>query len=338
MDSEKFDRLELGQSQFELIEFALIRHLKDGSVVNGRYGVNVAKVREVVRMPKINKLSSRIDGVAGVFELRGVPIPAINLAMVLGDEKAPIDDTQQIIVTEFSRKRAGFIVSSTQRIRRVAWDKVLPPTADSGTCINGMAFVENNEFLFILDLEKILIEIENKSRDFFGGAITPLGRNQTNLEGLNTSFVPSRSNQNKGLDHVPGSRGKLLLVDDSNLILSTCQRALESLGFSITLAKDGQLAREFLERAALEDSSKPPVDVIVTDVEMPRMDGLTLTKWIREASAFSGMPVILHTSLSGRSNQQAGISVGANGYVIKNDIKALAELLTEIIGNDEVAS
>ena len=84
-----FDRLEVGSNAFELIEFSLDRILPDGTVTTGLYGVNVAKVREVVRMPPINPLSSSIRGVAGVFELRGVPIPAINLAIALGDQKAP---------------------------------------------------------------------------------------------------------------------------------------------------------------------------------------------------------------------------------------------------------
>ena len=154
--------LEGSPAVFELIEFSLDRHLSDGRLTPGRYGVNVATVREVVRMPTINPLASSTFGVAGVFELRGIAIPAINLALALGDRVAPITADQQIIVAEFRQKRAGFIVKATQRIRRTAWDKVLPPTADKHSCISGMALVEQSEFLFILDLEKVLQEIEAK--------------------------------------------------------------------------------------------------------------------------------------------------------------------------------
>lgn len=155
---------EESSSIFELIEFSLDRKLPDGSVTIGKYGVNVSKVREVVRMPTINPLTSSIKGFAGVFELRGIPIPAINLASALGDGDAPIRKNQQIIITEFNAKRAGFIVNSTERILRISWDKVLPPTADKNTFISGMTLIENKEFLFILDLEGILDDLEVKSK------------------------------------------------------------------------------------------------------------------------------------------------------------------------------
>jgi two-component system chemotaxis response regulator CheV len=332
MKSVLHDRLTLGQNNFELIEFSLTRHLDDGTIHKGLYGVNVAKVREVVRMPKINKLSSRVDGVAGVFELRGIPIPAINLAKALGDKNAPIADTQQIIVTEFSRKRAGFIVSSTHRIRRIAWEKVLPPAADSGTCINGMTLIENNEFLFILDLEKILLDIEGKSRasSVNMSAQQHLFQQFADFSNINRMPAPQSTGSKSG---APRGRGRILLVDDSSVILTSCRKALEAIGYTVEVAKDGGAAREILESAGKKSPGKPPFDVLVSDVEMPRMDGLTLTKWIRENSKFTSLPIILHTSLSSAANQAAGMSVGANGYVIKNDIKALAELLVEIIGD-----
>lgn len=317
------DRLALGQNHFELIEFSLVRHLDDGTTLTGIYGVNVAKVREVVRMPKINKLSSRIDGVAGVFELRGIPIPAINLAKSLGDKLAPIDPSQQIIVTEFSRKRAGFIVTSTHRIRRIAWEKVLPPAADSGTCINGMTLIENSEFLFILDLEKILMDIEGRSMAHLGQAFGEPMASRGRPEGGAGSATRIAN---------PGSRGRLLLVDDSSVILNSCKKALEMAGFTVEIAKDGAAGKSTIEEAGKRSPTKRPFDAVISDVEMPRMDGLTLTKWIREKSPFSTMPVILHTSLSSANNQSAGLAVGANGYVIKNDIKTLIELLGEIIG------
>src|SRR5438132_741827 len=102
-------QLEIGGSFFELIEFSLTRRGR-GKVIRGVYGVNVAKVREVVRLPRINPLSSRVKGIAGLFELRGVPIPAVSLSVALGDEETEQTAAQQVIVTEFSSKRAGFIV------------------------------------------------------------------------------------------------------------------------------------------------------------------------------------------------------------------------------------
>jgi two-component system chemotaxis response regulator CheV len=109
------NQYEVGGNYFELIEFTLMRQLPNGNKLAGIYGINVVKVREVVHMPKINPLSSRVPGIAGIFELRGVPIPAVNLCRVLGDEASVVSPEQQIIVAEFSQKRAGFIVHGTNR-------------------------------------------------------------------------------------------------------------------------------------------------------------------------------------------------------------------------------
>src|SRR5690606_24276262 len=106
---------------------------------------------------------SQVLGVAGIFELRGVPIPAINTAQVLGDKQAPVSSSQQLIVVEFSNKRAGFIVDGTEKIRRVSWDKVLPPSSDSGSFMTGMILLDDSDFLFILDLERILDTIDRSA-------------------------------------------------------------------------------------------------------------------------------------------------------------------------------
>ena len=204
-------QLEIGGSFFELIEFSLTRRLR-GRTIKGIYGVNVAKVREVVRLPKINPLASRIKGVAGVFELRGIPIPAVHLSCALGDDEAEPKPNQQIIVTEFSQKRAGFIVDQTHRIRRVAWEKVLPPSADAGTCINGMTLIENNEFLFILDLERILITLE-----VAGGGSVPYAASPA------TGSAPAHGEP--AATHGDFGGLSVLLVDDSSFIRNGVKQA-----------------------------------------------------------------------------------------------------------------
>ena len=161
--SDDISKPMLGQNLFELVEFTLERHLGDGTVVQGIYGVGVDKVREVIKMPKINKLSTKLKGVEGVFELRGVPIPAINLGIILGDQYAPVKNSDQIVIAEFNLKRAGFIVNSTQRIKRISMDDIMPPAADAGSCIGGMSLMGQDDFLFILDIEKVIEKIEQAS-------------------------------------------------------------------------------------------------------------------------------------------------------------------------------
>ena len=307
--------LELGSSVFELIEFALSRKV-NGQMLRGIYGVNVAKVREVVRMPRINALSSRQKGIAGLFELRGIPIPAVNLAVALGDDTAEVRSNQQIIVTEFSKKRAGFIVDSTHRIRRISWDKVLPPSSDSSSCISGMTLVENNDFLFILDLEKILLTLEYGESYF-----------QSQIMATGVSSAPEGSSevvQAPVIMH--GKSPRILLIDDSAFIRNGCKQVLKKAGFQIAEAGDGVEAFQVLQ------SENHKIDLIVCDIEMPRMDGLNFTKKVREHPEFREKPIILHTSLSGKANQVAGMAAGANGYVIKNDFVSLFNLISELLG------
>ncbi len=315
-------QLEIGGSFFELIEFSLTRKVR-GKTIRGIYGVNVAKVREVVRMPKINTLASRVKGVAGVFELRGIPIPAVSLNMALGDENTEVEAGQQIIVTEFSQKRAGFIVDSTHRIRRVAWDRVLPPSADAGSCINGMTLIEDNEFLFILDLEKILMNLE------FGEEFT--ARQTKSMIAADAWTHAGQPMPGKPAAPKAPSGPVILLVDDSQFIRNGVKQAMARAGYRVLEAGDGQEALAVLEKGLAGQG--PTIELVVTDVEMPRMDGLSLTKRIREHAVLSAMPILLHTSLSGKANQAAGISVGANGYVIKNDFRSLFELMKEILGS-----
>ncbi len=308
-DDFKKMQIELGGSFFELIEFSLTRRVQ-GKTIQGNYGVNVAKVREVVRMPRINPLSSRVKGIAGIFELRGVPIPAVNLGIVLGEEDREPTSEQQIIVTEFSQKRAGFIVDATKRIRKISWEKVLPPSADAGSFISGMTLIEDKEFLFILDLERILLSLESH------GVIQ----------------APAPQETRAPLAPAPERGPRILLVEDSQFIRNGVKLALQRGGYHVTEAQDGAEALAILEKVAGNPNQE--FKVMVTDIEMPKMDGLTLTRKVREHPVLSELPVLFHTSLSGKANQAQGHAVGANGYVIKNDFSTLFELLKEICGEN----
>ena len=322
--SDLSQRLAMGMSFLELIEFSLVRQLPDGQIMTGVYGVNVAKVREVVHMPKINPLASSVDGLAGIFELRGVPIPAINLNNVLGDRLAKETQNQQIIVTEFSCKRAGFMVHNTRRIRRVSWDKVLPPSADSGSCMSGMILIEDNEFLFILDLERILYDIETKARRGPGHAQMPPVI--VNMPGFNPMGNTVERTE------PTGNAGWIMLVDDSPLMVETISKSLTQNGYRVIAAENGMTAFNILkEIAEKRHRHTKHIDCIVTDVEMPLMDGFTLTSQLRKHAAFAQIPIILHSSLSSSVTIQMAQQVGASTYVVKNDINKLLSAIKELM-------
>jgi len=343
------DRLEIGGNVFEIIEFCLKRTDEEGNVIEGKYGVNVAKVREVVRLPKINSLASRVKSIAGLFELRGVPIPAIHLASFLGEEEGGINDSMQIIVTEFSGKRAGFIVDSTKRIRRLNWEDVLPVSAEKGASLNGMTLVEDNEFLFIVDLERILASLEARmsGREYYETFENKIAPGSSAGPAPDQVLVPSAGGGGGGgvstvndmasdSAYAPGRGPKLLVVDDSKFILNGVTSVLTKLGYRIVTASDGAEGKEYLEKMISGQSSDEPVDLVVTDVEMPKMDGLSLTKWIKDQERLQTMPVVIHSSLSSKANQQAGLTLGVQGYVVKNDIKRLHGLIQEILGENYV--
>jgi two-component system chemotaxis response regulator CheV len=302
-------------SCFEVIEFSLLRNGRNGEKIQGVYGVNVAKVREVIRLPKINPLASRIEGLAGIFELRGVPIPAVNLNHILGDTDFHPQSSNQIIVTEFSGKRAGFIVHATHRIRRVTWDKVLPPSSDVGSCISGMILVENNEFLFILDLERILGDLELKAS---GGVATSSWDNYQQL--IHRS--PYRE------ENAPW----LLFVDDSKLMIDNIGTVLRKNGYKVITAENGSQAYKILLEIA--EGSHPltqKLDCIITDVEMPLMDGFTLTEKVRKHPHYETIPIIMHSSLSGAITQAKVKKVGGSNFVVKNDLPKLLGLIKEYV-------
>lgn len=313
---EMENQIEIGGHYFELIEFTLVRQTATGEKILGTYGINVAKVREVVQMPKINPLSSRVPGIAGIFELRGIPIPAVNLCSVLGDQFNPITEDQQIIVTEFSQKRAGFIVHATNRIRRVTWDRVLPPAADSSSAITGMILIENNEFLFILDLETIIAVLE-------GAAHGP----KANSPQENAEYRYADSGLGQG---GPG----VLIVDDSNLILSNLSRALTQAGFQVALARDGLEALSILEQAGSEQR----IHAIVTDIEMPQMDGISLVSRVRNNPRLATTPIYLHSSLNHLGSKTLAEKAGANGYFVKNDLRTMIDTLKNCSSRHKISS
>jgi two-component system chemotaxis response regulator CheV len=294
-----------GDGYFELIEFSLVRHLSDGREIKGTYGVNVVKVREVIHMPKINPLASTVSGVEGIFELRGAPIPAVNLCTILGDQRRPINPENQIIVTEFAHKRAGFIVDQTNRIRRVPWEKILPPSADKASSMTGMMLIENNEFLFILDLERIIMQLESMVS----------GR---------PAFVTDQSPMPPILGPRKAGYPSILLVDDSALILNSIARALNTEGYGVILARNGV---EGLQRLDESSNGSPTIDAIITDLEMPQMDGLSMLKRVKANPSYHHIPVYLHSSLSDTGSRETARALGADEFFVKNDVTAILKYL-----------
>ena len=214
--------LKVGSNEMELVDFRLLRVTEDG-VYEGIYGVNVAKVREIIKLPKLTELPGSPDFVDGIFDLRGVVIPVINLAKWMSI--TPPDDIQlRVVITEFNNIMIGFAVHEARRIRRVSWEDIEPATFSSanssfdGTKITGVTKIENDEVLLILDLESIIEEL---------GFYTP------NTEMDNGS--------------IEEFKGTALILDDSGTARKIVKSALQKMGLNVVEATDGVVGLEKLE-------------------------------------------------------------------------------------------
>lgn len=307
--------LETGTNELELVEFFIDELGENGEQKRNYYGMNVAKVLEIIRMP---------DGVApmpdmhhhavlGAFDQRGRLIPLIDLATWLSKDSVPTDDPR-VIVCEFNKTTTAFMVSGVTRIHRLSWDQVEPPephvAAMTKNNITGVVRMANH-LLLILDMEKIVGDINPESR------MEVTGRNLVEEYNLKKHY-------------------RALIADDSSAIRSTMVAVLKKAGFSVIATNNGREAWDKLKdiRTKVETESLPLsdfVDVVITDIEMPAMDGHTLCRSIKEDRCLRTLPVLLFSSLITDKLQHKGASVGADGQISKPEISKVAERALELI-------
>ncbi|KLV05894.1 chemotaxis protein CheW [Photobacterium aquae] len=275
----------VGQNRLELLTFRLQRRQ--------RYGINVFKVKEVLQCPKLTTMPNLHPLVKGIAHIRGQTISVIDMSLATGGR--PIDDLDNcfVIISEFNRSIQGFLVSSVERIINMNWESILPPPKGAGKANYLTAVTEiDNELVEILDVEKILDEISPVNTDI----------TNTVLETLVDDLPPV---------------SRVLVADDSSVARKQVQRAIEAIGCECVLVKDGKEAINTLRSMAKEDDIHKQLALVISDIEMPEMDGYTLTAEIRNDPNLKDLHVILHTSLSGVFNQAMVERVGANAFIPK---------------------
>ncbi|EEX42467.1 chemotaxis protein CheV [Vibrio furnissii CIP 102972] len=220
----------------------------------------------------------------------------IDLSLAIGGRPTTDVEKSFVVIAEFNRTIQAFLVSSVERIINMRWEAILPPPEGAGKA-NYLTAVTNidNELVEILDVEKILAEIApvDESMD------ASIGQEIAHAE------------QEKQIVR------RILIADDSSVARKQVQRAIESIGFEVVLTKDGKDAYEKLLSMAKEGSIYDQISLVISDIEMPEMDGYTLTAEIRRNSALKDLYVILHSSLSGVFNQAMVERVGANSFIAK---------------------
>lgn len=278
----------VGQNRLELLLFKLNNRQ--------RYGINVFKVREVLQCPPLTSMPKLNALVRGVAHIRGQTISVIDMSMATGGRKIEDIKNSFIVIAEYNRSVQGFLVSSVERIININWEAILPPPEGAGKASYLTAVTEvDGELIEILDVEKILNEIAPAREVVRDDMVEELARHDASLD-----------------DKI------IFIADDSSVARSQVKKALSSLGLEIEAAKDGREALERLKEIASETGDvTDKVGVIVSDIEMPEMDGYTLTAEIKSTPELAKLHVVLHTSLSGVFNQAMVKKVGADDFIAK---------------------
>lgn len=280
------------------------------------FGINVFKVREVIQTPPISPVPKADGRILGVSDIRGQTMPMIDLAKSLDMPPIPEDKYQDTltIVTEFNRTIQGFLVESVDRIVHMKWEDIMPPP-DSFQNVNYLTGVTriNDEIVEIVDVEKVLAEIAGIDNE-----ITP-------------EFLDKAKSKTEGLDMM------VLGADDSSVARNQLKVILDKLGVKSKFASNGREAWEFLEKMADEYdkgyAAKPSerLLMVISDIEMPEMDGYTLTSTLRKDPRLSDLYVVLSSSLSGGFNESLTAKVGADKFISKWQPDVLAELIVDRI-------
>lgn len=274
------------------------------------FGINVFKVREVGRTPHITKTPNMPQGVEGLISLRGNVIPVLSLASFFHLEgNIPAGLGQTMMVAEYSKRTLGFLVHEVDRIIRVDWERVKAPesvlAANQGL-ITAVIELEGGQLVSIVDVEQILANA-------FGEAVI-------------IDVPPARVEEDVSI----------FFADDSVVARKKITEVLDKLGVKHKHATNGAEAWTRLQAIAAHALQsgrdlREEVRLILVDAEMPEMDGYVLTKNIKSDGRFTGIPVVMHSSLSSEANRAMGKAVGVDAYVAKFDAEVLGDTLRPLL-------
>ena len=288
--------LKVGSNEMELVDFRIYK--KEGEkIYEGIYGINVSKVREIIKVPKLTELPGTPEYIEGIFDLRDVVIPVINLAKWMGiEEPEDAKKNARVIITEFNNVLIGFIVHEAKRIRRISWSDIEPASFASGggaldgSKITGVTRIEDDAVLLILDLESVVQDL---------GLYEP-----------DVDDIPQEIEKFSGM---------ALVLDDSLTARKIVKDALEKMGFDVIEASDGEDALQKLEElySIYEEEIKEKLKIIVSDVEMPKMDGFHFAARVKDDERFSSIPIVFNSSISDHFSEDRGLEAGGEGYLVK---------------------
>ncbi len=298
-----------GTNELEIVEFRIDELGPSENIKPCYYGVNVGKVREIINIPKLTAVPESQYAVAGITTLRDKVITIVDIARFLEKNTGDLKPSK-VIVMEFNNIQVGFMVHSVSRIHRISWTKVEPPVnmIDDGLVTSLVKM--DGKIIMILDFEKIIAQICPET-----SLKMPSGNGHEELK--------SRRSTNT-----------ILVADDSGFIRKNIKASLSDSGYQVLEAFDGQEALDLLVdiKQQAENQNKKLEDfvtLVITDVEMPRMDGLHLTVRIKEDAALKTLPVLIFSSMASEDNKMKWKDIGAEDIITKPDLPNLINMVDE---------
>lgn len=293
--------LESGTGEVEVIEFR-------ANDVN--YAINVIKVKEIIDMPVsgVTKMPESKKEIAGLILCRDEILPVIDLKYILNREKSS-ELGQRLIVCEFNKVKVSFNIDDIIGVHRIKWSEIRKPNNMFDESLAVGNIVLNGKIIVMLDFEKIVTDISPKS-------------------GISEDRLVS-------VEYKDRSDLKLVLADDSPLIRKLLKETLTKAGFTnMKIFDDGEQALDYLEglKKDLGKSFVKEVQLLITDIEMPQMDGLTLTRKVKEDEVLKRLPVIIFSSLITDDLRHKGESVGADAQLSKPEIEELIGVVDQLLG------
>ncbi|WP_100330740.1 chemotaxis protein [Bacillus xiapuensis] len=291
--------LESGTNELEIVEF---------EVQNNKYGINVIKVKEIIQPLPITFIPHAHEYIEGIIQLRGEVLPVVNMTKVLGLPTGENSENDKLIVTEFNKQKVVFHVQNVTRIHRISWEDIEKPSdmyQGGNSQVIGVIKIEN-EMILLLDFEKIIVDI-NPQSGIHVGQIKQLGKRER-------------------------SSKRLIVAEDSPLLRKLIHDTLAEAGYdSVEFFENGKLALEYLHAAAEKTDIENEVQLLITDIEMPQMDGHHLTKRVKEHPQLSKLPVIIFSSLITDDLRHKGEGVGADAQVSKPEITELVKSIDRLV-------
>ncbi|BCV36267.1 chemotaxis protein CheV [Shewanella indica] len=276
------------------------------------FAINVFKVKEVVKLPELSTMPGSHPAISGVANIRGVSIPVINLRSAIGFSPMPVGEDANLIITEYNRSVQGFLVGKVEHIVNMTWGDIMPPPKTAGrnhylTAITRMETQGKTELVSIIDVEKVLAEIIHYDVRLSEGV-------------LDESLVAK----------MPGH--KILIVDDSPTARRQVRDTLGQLGLEVIERSDGREALALL-KSWCDQGLKVTEQILmmITDAEMPEMDGYRLTYEVRNDKRMADLFITLNTSLSGSFNKAMVEKVGCDRFISKFQPDLLVEAVQDRI-------